>query len=512
MQSVNVHAIVANSQKIECVSCHYAVTYRHHNNRMSVFWDLQKAASVLRGRNVGKYPLLGLGELGNVTSSSPLLGSIMDAWPTAFRDVVLVTYAQAYTPLLKPMDSKPFADHLFLISHLLGRNYIRSHSTFRHIAECTEGMKEYRALHEAILTMLHRAEARMEFVVTSRYMDSVAMVNLSRLAEIVKNEDLLVQVSCVVVVEVLFNVFKQVPCTDILHYAQAVVQELFDPLEASFTGVFLSRESMATILLCETLLGLLPSMSVRDMPYELLKQYQIAPLGSGVIQRENRILLSNCATVDRRGLLTVPVPLIQKVFLPMVEMPSSGRRQVLRLMEFLDKVRVNDRDEISQKAASVLVQQFLDDLVRTGQVARHSALHQARVLVDCGGGVDSVVSALVYTQKVFDLRVLPARDHLHSFLSAALSFASSSELLSATAAELLRKVTFVPRAVHHESAVTFISTSFHVLSRTTIVGMKTKAGGGILTEDDCTPLLKATQVTLLREFEMTHHKATELTK
>ena len=110
--------------------------------------------------------------------------------PAAVRDAILIMYAQAYTPLTKPMDGKPFADHPFLLSHLLGSN---SHSSFHHIRDSMEGRRDYRALCEAIILMLHRAQARIEFVMTSRYIDDVLSVDLSR-PEIVRNKDLLVQV------------------------------------------------------------------------------------------------------------------------------------------------------------------------------------------------------------------------------------------------------------------------------------------------------------------------------
>lgn len=147
----------------------------------------------------------------------------------------------------------------------------------------------------------------------------------------------------------------------------AVIDELFAPLYYSYNYAFQGRESLATILLCETLLSLLPSMSPRDMPYSLLKEYEIAPLGQGVIARHNRIVLNQCAVVvDDR--LHVPRPLFHRVFLPLVEVPSHAKRQVVRMMEFLDKIRTSSKKDVAKKAASILVEQFLDELVCTGQV------------------------------------------------------------------------------------------------------------------------------------------------
>ena len=290
-----------------------------------------------------------------------------------------------------------------------------------------------------------------------------------------------------------------------------MVKELFDPLEDSVTGAFCGRESVATILLCETVLSLLPSMSVRDMPYRLLRDYEIAPISSGIIGRKKRILLVQCAAVDSSGLLTVPIPLVDRIFLPLDSMPSQGRREVIRLMEFLEKVRCNDRMALTQKAASVLVDQFLEQLVTSGQVPRPSVLRTVRALVQSGCGVHSIVSTLVYAQKVFDLRCLGHGQRLHSFLRTALSFCSSTELLSAAADVLVQRATFVPRAVHHESVIDFSSTSYHILSRFTFFFLKRTAASGTLSSDECSPLLLAAQVTLLKEFDMSPRLAKDLT-
>ena len=181
-------------------------------------------------------------------------------------------------------------------------------------------------------------------------------------------------------------------------------------------------------------------------------------------------------------------------------------------MEFLDKVRCNDMTEIAKKAASVLVDQFLEELVTSGRVPRASVFHRARCLVQSGGGVHSIISAVVYVQKVFDLRCLGHGQRLHSFLRTALSFTSSSELLSAAADVLVQKATFVPRTVHHESVTDLSSTSYHVLSRCSIFCSKRAAARGTLSHEQCSPLLLAVQVTLIREFEFNHCLARDLTR
>lgn len=93
----------------------------------------------------------------------------------------------------------------------------------------------------------------------------------------------------------------QIPRKEIPQYTTAVVKELFAPLEASYMGV-VGSEGLPTLLLCESLLSLLPTMSLRDMPYKLLREYEITPFTSGSIAREGRILLAQFATVTA-GLL-----------------------------------------------------------------------------------------------------------------------------------------------------------------------------------------------------------------
>ena len=71
--------------------------------------------------------------------------SILAVWRAGVRDDLHLTYAQAYTPLTKAMGSlRPFVDHPFLLSALLGREYVAATPSFRHIHECTHGMKEFR--------------------------------------------------------------------------------------------------------------------------------------------------------------------------------------------------------------------------------------------------------------------------------------------------------------------------------------------------------------------------------
>ena len=106
-------------------------------------------------------------------------------------------------------------------------------------------------------------------------------VDLTRLAGVIRRASLLVQVnSRLAGVFSFLNLvlFLQVPKRDMLTFS---LDELYTPLLTAMAtgGVGL----MGTVLLCETLLSLLPTMSTKDMPYRLLRDYDITLIGSGIM-------------------------------------------------------------------------------------------------------------------------------------------------------------------------------------------------------------------------------------
>lgn len=112
-------------------------------------------------------------------------------------------YVQAYTPFVKALDVlKPFQSHPFLLTLLLGQDYIKTHKAFGHLLELTESMGDYIALKEAILLQLSRASARFEVVVTAPRLRDVLRCNLSLLANEVMGHSLLVQVTYEIYVNV----------------------------------------------------------------------------------------------------------------------------------------------------------------------------------------------------------------------------------------------------------------------------------------------------------------------
>lgn len=121
---------VKNPNKVESASIHLAFNFQMDDPRYLPFWDRAQTRSFL-GRS-RSYPLLGLGELGNVTSNRPYFHLCED---------ISVPFAQAYTPFVKPLEDNVYP---FLISHLLGGDYVRSSPKFRYLVECTDHLKEYR--------------------------------------------------------------------------------------------------------------------------------------------------------------------------------------------------------------------------------------------------------------------------------------------------------------------------------------------------------------------------------
>ncbi len=115
-------------------------------------------------------------------------------------------------------------------------------------------------------------------------------------------------------------------------------------------------------------------VSTQDMPYKLLKSYGIAPLRSGTMARYEHISLRHHrARVGPTGLLQVPADLVDRVWLTQLAvelLPRGARREVFQVLEFLGKVRANSHADILAKAASILVDQLLEELVDTGVVAR----------------------------------------------------------------------------------------------------------------------------------------------
>lgn len=187
--------LIMRAEKIEFSCVHFAINYSHDDGgHFSLFWNSDGVRAIIPGRRVVKYPFMGLGEIGNVTSTFPSFPTSF--WPGNVRDDVNITYIQAYTPLVKPMESsRPFSEHPYLLTLLLGKQYIKSRKHFKYIVNATEHHKDFLQLKEAIVLNLFSAKARFELVCTSRSLGDLFLVDINRLAEHIILQPVLVQVS-----------------------------------------------------------------------------------------------------------------------------------------------------------------------------------------------------------------------------------------------------------------------------------------------------------------------------
>lgn len=283
-----------------------------------------------------------------------------------------------------------------------------------------------------------------------------------------------------------------------LRYAQSLVQELHDPLVTALmtdgTGM------MGTVLLCETLLSLIPTMSTKDMPYHLLREYDITPIGSGVMARERRLSLLRFADVVG-GVLHLTRPVVHRIFVPLNHLPADGRRQVVRMLGLLEEIRNGDGDSMAGKCAAILVKGFVDELLSNNLVSRRAVLMSPTQLVTSGCGIYSVISAKDFVTKTFNVTVLPRSSRVRDFLKTSLDLCGE-RLLPAVADKLISQFSFMPRVVIHDNVLNFSATSFCALSKCSLGEIRAKARRGTLTEENCLPLLRAVEVTLLTSFSI----------
>ena len=172
-------------------------------------------------------------EIANVTSRMPT--SLHHIIPAIHRQNVEITFAQAYTPSTKCLGlghDRPFSDLSFLMCYIDERDYF-------HLLDMV-------ALH---LCKIQLPEWRWYALPTA----------LPPFCQDIKANNLTVQV----------------PNNNLSNYATNLVKELMRPLRISVQHHSHGPRDLATIILSETILSLLPTMSVKDMPYWLLRSYQI---------------------------------------------------------------------------------------------------------------------------------------------------------------------------------------------------------------------------------------------
>jgi len=269
---------------------------------------------------------------------------------------------------------------------------------------------------------------------------------------------------------------------------------------------------MGTVLLCETLLSILPTMSTKDAPYGLLRAYDVTPIGSGVMARERRLCLLRFANVVG-GILQIPRPVVHRVFVPLRRLPAEGRRQVVRMLALLEEVRGGDEDSIAGKCAAILVKGLLAELLASNLIPRKAVLMSPSQLVASGCGIYSLVSAREFVRRTFDVAALPRESRLRDFLRTSLDLCEEEDcLFGALADKCLGQLVFVPRVALHDHSLQFSATSYCVLSRLSVSEIRAKARRGTLAEEDCLPLLRAVEVTLLTSFSLDGRLAKKIVK
>lgn len=210
------------------------------------------------------------------------------------------------------------------------------------------------------------------------------------------------------------------------------------------------------------------------------------------------------------GLLYVPRMRVQRIFVHLRELPGQARRQALRMLDFLDKMKTNDRTVIAEKAAATILSEFVDELVKSDVIAKASMLKIPTTLAARGGCVFSTIQSEEYCRVVFDPTHLPRVNRLRAFLKLSLDLVSEEVLYPAIANILGQEYIFVPKAVIHEGSVSFSSTHFQVLTRSSFSSLVSLRRP--LQERECVPLLKATQSILMRILSLKPSTCREITR
>ena len=177
---------------IEIASIHYAINLTHVDPNHSVFWGTERTSAYLSGARTQKHPIFGLYQIANITSAMPrnLTHLIL---PT---DDTTITYAQAYTPFTKGLcGQRPFIDHPFLLTYILGKEYIEAAPHMHQLYESTILDRDYSQIRESIIFNLYNSVARIEVVLSSHSVLDLLNFRYQSLVDGVADNLLLIQVS-----------------------------------------------------------------------------------------------------------------------------------------------------------------------------------------------------------------------------------------------------------------------------------------------------------------------------
>lgn len=508
VEGCGLSAVVRDARKVDCASIHLAVEFRCQRDGYSPFWRLEQVASFL-GSGTDKFPFMGLMEIGNASCTSPRLDAMVaDGWPEESAQNIHPTYAQAYTPTVKAYtpaqkgmkDKKPFWAHPFLLSILLGKDYVASRKAFQGIKESTAQDADYLSFKEAVALQVEETKARFEVAITTRLLPAILEVNLTALADNIAGSSIIVQI----------------PTAHMVGYCNSLMDELYAPLMAAHRGDLEGkRGELSTVLLCESLLAMLPSGSLKDMPYSLFKEYGIVPMTSGSMGRAKHLSLRGCVRLEG-GLLYVPRRRVRKIFVPLEGIGTGGgKKEAYNMLQFLDTMKTRRRGDIATRAAHILVDQFVADLVRSRQVSSRRVLTDAAALVNSGCTVRGFVDSKTYVSRALDLSNVPRRGAVYGFLKVAVALTSQDRLSRALAKSLSSRLKFVPRATLHEGTRVFNVSLYDVVCPRPLaaVAMDIRSGEAPQMEKtECMPLLDAARVDMIESFHLTNVVASNATK
>lgn len=190
--------VVAEADKVESACIHLAANLYAMDDDTALFWDLTRAQSCMTGKSKQVFHLMGLTELGNIACQFPRAWGISQALQNCWSEPssIVLTFAQMYTPSISPVGKyQPFLLHPFLLSFILGRQYVSTKPSMKALRESTEQELDYRILMEAVVRQLSNSHARFEVVVTSTSLTDLLDVDSTKLARTVKSAKLAVEVS-----------------------------------------------------------------------------------------------------------------------------------------------------------------------------------------------------------------------------------------------------------------------------------------------------------------------------
>ena len=158
----------------------------------------------------------------------------------------------------------------------------------------TAKLLEYQQIQEAIEMNLTKSEAHLKFVLCAPRLDALFSFNPATISTQVSWNKLLVKVRPYYLFSThnFSALLLQVSRGDMKTYTKKVFNDLIQPLKAAISDTFRGPTTIATVLLAETLLALLPTMSTQNITYDVLKEYQLVPLQSGSMQHNRRICLA----------------------------------------------------------------------------------------------------------------------------------------------------------------------------------------------------------------------------